>query len=68
MHAYKTAFISTVNYLRLFVVVYKLVNLVCRCGVRVMVLYMYAVLYAHRNCYSEGICSHYLRLVSIGYD
>ena len=30
--------IVTVNGLRLFVVVYKLVNLICRCGVTVMML------------------------------
>ena len=47
--------IATVDCLRLFVVVYKLVNLVCRFGVTAVVLYMYAVLYAHRNCYSKGI-------------
>ena len=47
--------IATVNCLRLFVVVNKLINLICRCGVTVVVLFMYAVLYAHRNCYSKGI-------------
>ena len=30
---------------------------------------LYAVLYAHRNCYSKeaNICSHCLKLVAIGY-
>ena len=39
----------------LFVIVCKFVNLLCRCGVAVVVLYTYAVLNAHRNCCSKGI-------------
>ena len=33
--------IATVNYLGLLLFFYKLVNLICKCGVTVVVLYMY---------------------------
>ena len=46
--------IVTVNCLGVFVV-YKLVNLIYRHTETVVMLYVHAVLYTHRNCYSKGI-------------
>ena len=45
---------TTVNCLRLFVVVYKLVNLICRCGVTVVVYYTCTQFFMLIH-YSKGI-------------
>ena len=65
---------ATVNCLGLLLFFfYKLVNLICKCGVTVVVLYMYC-----KQCFMlieivtvkgyGNIHSHRLRLVAIGYE